>query len=42
MHTSLPSRIDAELPGPPPVEKPERPPPIHGPDPEPIPEKLPG
>ena len=42
MHTSLPSRIDDELPGPPPVEQPERPPPIHGPDPEPVPEKLPG
>ncbi|HET7202937.1 MAG TPA: sigma 54-interacting transcriptional regulator [Steroidobacteraceae bacterium] len=42
MHTQQPSRLDDELPGTPPAEQPERPPPVHGPDPEPIPEKLPG
>ncbi len=42
MHMPHPSRIDDELPTTPPAEKPERPPPVHGPDPDPIPEKLPG
>jgi two-component system, NtrC family, response regulator HydG len=42
MHSPHPSRLDDELPRTPPAEKPARPPPVHGPEPDPVPEKLPG